>query len=243
MIIVNADDWGRSPAETDAAAACHRSGGITSVTAMVYMEDSQRAAEIANEMGIEVGLHLNLTQPFSARGASETVTKQHREIAAFLTSSRHAGVLYRPRLRSAFRDVCQAQLGEFVRLYGRQPSHIDGHHHQHLCTNMLLGGIFAKGTKVRPSFHFSAGEKPLSNRAYRYLVNALLRRRYRVADYFFALSQCVATERIGCVFGLATTSTVELMTHPVVPSERQFLMSEEYMRQLACVRKGTYSLL
>jgi predicted glycoside hydrolase/deacetylase ChbG (UPF0249 family) len=55
MIIVNADDWGRSPLETDAALACYRDERITSVSAMVFMEDSVRASELAKEAGIDPG--------------------------------------------------------------------------------------------------------------------------------------------------------------------------------------------
>jgi YdjC-like protein len=47
MLIINADDWGRSRAETDNALTCHDEGRITSASAMVYMEDSERAAELA----------------------------------------------------------------------------------------------------------------------------------------------------------------------------------------------------
>jgi predicted glycoside hydrolase/deacetylase ChbG (UPF0249 family) len=37
MLIVNADDWGRSVAETDSALRCYQAGRITSVSAMVFM--------------------------------------------------------------------------------------------------------------------------------------------------------------------------------------------------------------
>src|SRR5437868_14435949 len=40
---LNADDWGRSGAETDAALRCYKGGRITSVSAMVFMQDSERA--------------------------------------------------------------------------------------------------------------------------------------------------------------------------------------------------------
>jgi len=44
MLIINADDFGRSWEETDVAHSCIRRGQITSVTAMVFMHDSERAA-------------------------------------------------------------------------------------------------------------------------------------------------------------------------------------------------------
>jgi predicted glycoside hydrolase/deacetylase ChbG (UPF0249 family) len=49
MLIINADDWGRSVAETDAALRCYREGRITSVNAMVFMQDSERAARLTKD--------------------------------------------------------------------------------------------------------------------------------------------------------------------------------------------------
>ena len=67
MLIINADDWGRSRAETNAALECYQHGRITSVSAMVFMNDSERAAEIAREHNLDAGLHLNFTDPFTNR--------------------------------------------------------------------------------------------------------------------------------------------------------------------------------
>ena len=55
MLIINADDWGRDRTATDTALGCHKNGRISSVTGMVFMADSQRAAELANSAGLDVG--------------------------------------------------------------------------------------------------------------------------------------------------------------------------------------------
>ena len=82
MLIINADDWGRSLAETDAALECYKAGRITSVSAMVFMGDSERAAELAKENKLDVGLHLNFTDRFTANQyrehAWQTIMKNHR---------------------------------------------------------------------------------------------------------------------------------------------------------------------
>ena len=59
MLIINADDWGRSVGETDAAFRCYTKSRVTSVSAMVFMADSQRAAELAKENELEVGLWIS----------------------------------------------------------------------------------------------------------------------------------------------------------------------------------------
>jgi hypothetical protein len=243
VIIVNADDWGRSKEETDAALLCYKQGRITSVSAMVHMKDSCRAAALASEIGIDVGLHLNLTQPFSATLPAGRLEHCHHRVTCFLTGHKYAFLLYNPALRKEFKFTYQAQVDEFVRLYGRLPSHVDGHHHKHLCTNILLDEVIPGGEKVRRSFFFWPEEKSWLNRTYRHFVNVLLARKYRLTDFFFALSQCTHTDRLSRVMGLARTATVELMAHPVDPIERALLLGDTYLAYFNGLEKGTYSSL
>lgn len=243
MIIVNADDLGRSPTETDAALACYKEGRITSVSAMVFMEDSARASELAKEAGIDVGLHINLTQRFSGQVRDRSLGDYHDRVAGFLTVHKYASLIYNPALRRPLRYVYQAQVDEFIRLYGKAPSHLDGHQHQHLCVNMLIDSVIPEGAKVRRNFHFWPGEKGLLNRTYRRLVDRRLASRYRLTDFFFALSQCLRGDRMTRVVELARTTTVEIMTHPVNPNEHSYLMSDSYASAIDGLKKGTYSNL
>ena len=48
-----ADDWGRDRETTERTLECFNQGAVSSVSAMVFMEDSERAAAIALERGIE----------------------------------------------------------------------------------------------------------------------------------------------------------------------------------------------
>lgn len=240
MIIINADDWGRSVGETDAALECHKRGRITSVTAMSFMADSQRARDLAIEHGVSAGLHLNLSQPFSAATAPASLVSRQQRVCAFINAHKYAFLLYNPALRNDFLYTYEAQSDEFMRLYGKPPSHIDGHHHKHLCSNLLLGGVIPPGKRVRRSFFFWPGEKGVVNRGYRRLIDHLLAKRYRVTDYFFALSQCLQRDRLVRVLALAKTSTVELMAHPANQPEATCLLSDDYAAQLAGLDRGTY---
>lgn len=238
MLIINADDWGRSVGETDAALRCHNAGRITSVSAMVFMADSERAAELAKENGIDAGLHLNFSESFTGKKHSDGLSEYHDRIMRFLRSNKYAQVFYNPFLRKAFSYSCRAQIEEFQRLFGAPPSHIDGHHHMHLCTNMLLSNLLAPGTKVRRSFSFWPREKSLLNRAYRAMVDYWLSRRYRLTNYFFDLTQCVQEKRLSRVTALARSSEVELMTHPVFSLEQEYLMSDAFCEFRRLIKSG-----
>jgi predicted glycoside hydrolase/deacetylase ChbG (UPF0249 family) len=243
MLIINADDLGRSVAETSAALRCHKGGRITSVSAMVFMEDSERAAELANADGLDAGLHLNFSEKFTGNMCSERLRDCHDRIVRFLKLTRYAQLLYNPFLRKAFSYSYEAQTEEFVRLFGKSPSHIDGHHHMHLCANLLLSKVIPVGMKMRRNFSFWPGEKSLLNRTYRRLIDGWLARRYRLPDYFFDLTQCIQDKKLDRVATLAKSSNVELMTHPIVPSETEYLMSDEFYGILQCFEVGGYALV
>jgi len=241
MIIVNADDWGRTRAETDVALFCYKERRITSVSAMVFMEDSSRAADLAKNTGLDIGLHLNLSQRFTGDTQARLLREYHNRIVRFLTFNKYTLLVYNPALREQFRYVYQAQVEEFLRLYGQPPSHINGHHHMHLCTNILVDRIIPKNEKIRRNFSFFPGEKDIFNRIYRRLVDRWLSKRYFVTDYFFALSGLLDIDRMLNAFKLAKNSTVEIETHPVDSKEYAFLMSDEYLTMLNSLEKGTYA--
>jgi len=243
MLIINADDFGRSQEETDMALACYKQKRITSATAMVFMKDSRRAAELGQDAGIDLGLHLNLDQPFTGQVETGLLREYHDRIVRFLTSTKYSSCLYNPALRQEFRYVYQAQVDEFMRLYGRRPSHIDGHHHTHICTNMLLDRIIPAKERVRRTFSFGPGEKNLLNRLYRYLVDLSLAHRYKLTDFFFSLPQSLQENRIARVWELSKIANVELMTHPVNPKEYAYLMSDSYGSALSELETGNYASL
>ncbi len=229
-LIVNADDWGRDEQTTERTLECVLRGAVSSVSAMVFMEDSERAAAVARESGIDAGLHLNLTTPFSMADCPAKVMEHQQRLSKYLRLSRFTSVVYHPGLANSFEYVVAAQLDEFRRLYGADAERIDGHHHMHLCANVLLGRLLPEGTRVRRNFTFTAGEKGFGNRLYRRIVDRMLTRRHRLTDFFFSLAPLEPRERLQRIFSAAGQRIVELETHPVNPVEHQFLAGGEIFR-------------
>ena len=226
VLIVNADDWGRDRETTDRTLDCILCRSVSSVSAMTFMEDSERAAAIARDHGIDAGLHLNFTLPFSASGTpSQLVTHQQR-LSHYLLKHRLFQAVFHPGLIRSFEYVVKAQRREFDRLYGREPERIDGHHHMHLCANVLVSGLLPRGIIIRRNFTFQSGEKSIVNRIYRKAIDSMLATRHRIADYLFSLPPLEPPERIERIVHLARRSAVEVETHPVDPAEYRFLMDE-----------------
>lgn len=240
MLIVNADDFGRTESITDNIVRCFEDGRITSTSAMVFMLDSERAAHLALERNLEVGLHLNFDDPFTSPAQPPAVKECHERTSAFLRKSKYAQVLYNPMLHKPFEYLYQVQYQEFVRLYHRPPTHINGHHHMHLCGNVLFGNIIRRGLRVRRSFTFSKGERHLINRLYRKIVDTIVMRRFISSDMFFAAA---ASEPFSVLKGnvwLARSQNVELMVHVSSPQEVEFVMQPEFQEIVRSVPLGTY---
>jgi predicted glycoside hydrolase/deacetylase ChbG (UPF0249 family) len=210
---------------------------------MVFMEDSERAAELAKDTGIDTGLHLNFTQRFARRCHPPRAAEQQEQIVRFLTKNKFSQLFYHPYLRKQFHYVFRAQVDEFAALYGKSPSHFDGHHHMHLCANMLFDKIIPTGEKVRRSFSFLPRQKSRLNGAYRWIVAKWIRRRYQTTDFLFALPDCIRFEGFDQVVQLAKRANVELETHPEKLAESEWLASDACARMRALVETGSYAVL
>jgi len=222
-LIVNADDWGRDRQTTERTLECAKCGAISSVSAMVFMDDSERAAAIAVERGIDAGLHLNFTTAFSASGIPARLSDNQRRLSEYLRRRRWAQAVFHPGLVRCFEYVVAAQREEFHRLYGRAPDRLDGHHHMHLCANVLFGGLLPPGTAVRRNFSFQPGEKSFTNRFYRQMMDRVLARHHRLTDFFFSLHPLEPAGRLQRIFDLSRQFIVEVETHPYEPAEYSFL--------------------
>lgn len=226
-VIVNADDWGRDCETTCRILDCHRAGAVSSVSAMVFMTDSERAADVARQIGVDAGLHLNFTTPFSAKQLPPQLAEHQQEIARTLSRNKLAPALYHPRLTASFEYVANAQIEEYMRIYGGGPDRFDGHHHMHLCANVMCQNLLPAGSIVRRNLSFGPGEKQVVNRLYRQIQDRKLARRHRLADYFFDLHPAVPGERLQRIFALGAHFNVEIETHPIRDEEYKVLMNGE----------------
>lgn len=241
LLIVNADDWGQDRRTTDSIFECMKAGSVTSVSAMVFMEDSERAAAIAREHRVDAGLHLNFTSPLTAASCPRDVVEAQATITRYLKRHRLAQLVFNPSLIGPFRRVVAAQIDEFRRLYGSDPQRLDGHHHMHLSANVLLQGLLPAGTVVRKNFSFQSSEKGVVNRTYRACVDRMLVRRHHLVDFLFNLAPLAPSSRLQRIFSLAERHVIELETHPALPDEFRFLMGPEMRQRAGGVRIGSSS--
>jgi predicted glycoside hydrolase/deacetylase ChbG (UPF0249 family) len=240
MLIITADDYGKNSIATEAILECFRKKRITSASAMVFMQDSERAASLVVEDGLEVGLHLNFTEPFDGPGLSRNLLTHQERIIAYFSKHKLSQVFFNPFLSESFNIVCSAQREEFARLYGRSPGFYNGHHHMHLCANVLAGDLIPKGTKVRGTFTFERGEKDLFNRLYRRLLGIRIKNKFVSPDSFFSIAPLQNHERLRRIFSRANREAVEIEVHPEIPEEMGFLLSDQFTDLIDPIQLGGF---
>ena len=243
MLIINADDLGGTEEATDNIIACFRQGRITSASALVFMMDSRRAAISTAGAGLETGLHLNLDMMFDAPEISAQLRRHQAAVVGYLRHGKWAQVVYNPFLKKDFDYVFKAQYDEYCRLYGKEPAQIDGHHHMHLCMNIMVDRVIPPGSRIRRNFSVEPERKGIINRSYRRMLDALLARRYRCVDWFYSLEPANNFRRLERIMHLAARSNVELMVHPARIEQCEFLMSSYFRDLIARVPKGSYRAL
>jgi predicted glycoside hydrolase/deacetylase ChbG (UPF0249 family) len=242
LLIVTANDWGGEIRATDGIAACFRGSRITGATAMVYMADSKRASDLAREEGLSLGLHLNLTQPFDDPATPRPVQERQRRLLGHFARLRLRRWTYRPFLRSSVASAIADQLEAFRSLYGAEPTHIDGHEHVHICPEVLLSRALPRGTPIRTAHGWRSGVGP--GDIARRLRQRAIARRFATTDYFFSVRSLVP--RFGgtglqAALELSDRASVEVMTHPAVSDELEYLLSDAWSDALRGRRLGTFT--
>ncbi len=130
-LIVNADDFGMTSGVNRAVVECYQRGTVTSTTLLVNGEAAVEAALLAaDNQGLGVGLHLNLTAgaPTSSSGSVSSLTGPDGLFPGM------GQALWRLTSGGArtheIEEEIRAQVERMVQL-GLRPTHIDSHHHLH----------------------------------------------------------------------------------------------------------------
>lgn len=127
-LIVNADDFGMTDGVSRGIAQAHRSGIVTSATAMAHLESLDRAlAYVRDAPGLGLGLHITLTWGAPAAGADRVPSLVEPD-GRF---PRDKAVLAGRARPDELKLECGAQLARFVQATGRLPTHVDSHHQAH----------------------------------------------------------------------------------------------------------------
>lgn len=127
-LIVNADDFGRSPGINRAIIDCHAGGIVSSTTLMVNLPWTGEAVALWRaHPSLGLGLHLNFCYGTPVSDPNAVPSLVDRE-GCFVTDTCWLAANASPD--DVVRET-QSQLERFVQLVGRWPTHLDSHKYLH----------------------------------------------------------------------------------------------------------------
>lgn len=124
-LIVNADDFGLSPAVNYGIIEAFQYGILTSTTLMVNQPFAEHAIALKRKYDkLGVGIHLTFDKG-SALGGVSSLTDENGILLKF-SKLKDNGV------EKDFYKEAKLQIEKFIDLMGCKPTHLDSHHHIHL---------------------------------------------------------------------------------------------------------------
>jgi predicted glycoside hydrolase/deacetylase ChbG (UPF0249 family) len=218
-LIVNADDFGRTPGINAGVLESHLAGIVTSATVMVL----EPAAEDGISQAIGRAPLLGLGLHFAVTGGGLPASEPSR-LPTLLIGGRFARTpegLPREIPPEEIRQELDAQILRFEKLAGRPPSHLDSHHHGALHSS--IQPVFAEVARKRGlPVRASSVEARVALRA------AGVRTPDHFRDGFYGIG--ATAENLRATLENLSDGTSELMCHPGHPDE-ELLAGSTYARE------------
>lgn len=234
MLIVGADDLGASPRVSRAILECLDRGLVSSASAMMWMHGTTSAAEQARERRAPVGLHLNFTLPFDADDTPPRVRERQLALTRIFTKESWREPAAHPELASLVRDAVRDQLDRFREELG-EPTHVDGHHHVHV--HQVVLEALPPELPIRAPL--TAPDSEPTSFLGRWARRRSTSRRTHALEHVHPALGGVGLETLVRSRDL----TMEIVTHPADPRNREALESSDWTEAIAALPVGSYRQL
>jgi predicted glycoside hydrolase/deacetylase ChbG (UPF0249 family) len=202
-LIVNADDFGRSPGVNAGILEAHRKGIVSSATVLVLENSAARgireSAESARDLSL--GLHFALT----GGGWPAAAARDVPTLAPDGRFRRNRQDLPDRLPEAEIEAELEAQIGVFECLARKPPSHLDSHHH--VALHPSVGPVFAAVAKKR-----SLPVRASSEEARKTLRGAGVKTPDRFVDTFYGTG--VSFDVLEGILASLPDGTTEVMCHP-----------------------------
>lgn len=159
-LIVNADDYGRSPEISEGIRLAHKYGVVTSTTCMMNIpstaEDVRLAVKETPDLGLGVHLVLTMGKPLLPHEAVKSCTDAKGKFFKYKPFLENLPNLKVEEVKAEW----HTQIEVFIQAAGKKPDHLDSHHHSSYFSPELFRAMLelAKEYDCPIRFPFSDGE-------------------------------------------------------------------------------------
>ncbi|HKY53705.1 MAG TPA: ChbG/HpnK family deacetylase, partial [Anaerolineales bacterium] len=140
QLIINSDDYGRTPDISRGIREAHLNGVVTSTTCMMNIPTTASDVAIAlketPELGMGVHLVLTMGRPITG-GPGSSITDENGDFFKYVPFVEHVPQMDMNEVKEEWR----AQIEAFISAAGRKPSHLDSHHHSSYFAPQLFRGM------------------------------------------------------------------------------------------------------
>jgi len=137
-LIINSDDYGRTPGISRGIREAHLRGVVTSTTCMMNIpataSDITIALKETPKLGMGVHLVLTMGRPILPREAGSSITDENGNFFKLAKLMEGVSDFNTEEVKKEWR----AQIEAFIKASGRKPTHLDSHHHSSYFTPQLF---------------------------------------------------------------------------------------------------------
>jgi len=216
-LIINSDDYGRTPDISRGIREAHLNGVVTSTTCMMNIPTTANDLAIAvhetPKLGLGVHLVLTMGKPILPPEAVPSIVDtdgNHLKYNPFIANL--------PNLKmDQVKAEWRAQIERFIRTAGRKPTHLDSHHHSSFFAPELFRGMLelAKEYDCAIRFPFTEVSSELEETA-KHAADLMNEFNPRRPDTFFVnfYDTGATSEVLSQIIQDVSDGTSELMCHP-----------------------------
>ena len=153
-LIINSDDYGRTPDISRGIREAHLHGVVTSTTCMMNIPTTvdDIAIALAGTPNLGLGVHLVLTmgRPISAPKTVPSIVDEngyHLKYDPFIANIPNLNI-------EEVKTEWRAQIEAFIKATGRKPTHLDSHHHSSYFSAKLFGAMLELAEELGCAIRF-----------------------------------------------------------------------------------------
>ena len=223
-LIINSDDYGRTPDISRGIRESHLNGVVTSTTCMMNIPTTAQDVAIAVQetprLGLGVHLVLTMGKPILPREAVPSIVDEngnHLKYDPFIENLPHLNM-------NEVKAEWRAQIEAFVKAAGRKPDHLDSHHHSSFFTPELFRGMLevAKeyGCPIRNPIAYgdnpTAGMPAVADPMSEHAPSLMKQFNARSTDTIFVnfYDEGATAEELLDILSKVPEGTTEVMCHP-----------------------------